>query len=327
MAALRRGRRTLVVLLVVGGALWLGALWLLRDPTPRFLERRSELARWSESAPEIVEGHALRTVHLVASSGLEVDMLVKQPAPQDDATAPVRRPLLLLLGGHQTGREAARLIPDTRGTVVVALSYPFHGDHHMKGPRVVLAAPAIRGAILDTPPALMLALDYLLRQPEVDPARVELVGVSLGAPFACIAGALDARVGRVWAIHGSAGSYVPLEHNMRRTIPIAPVRVAAARLADVIIAGPRLAPEHWVARIAPRPFVMVNARDDVQMPREEVERLYASARQPKELIWVPGGHVRARPEVVRPLIDLVLSRVLGDGAARPTRLAAPSTPS
>jgi hypothetical protein len=55
---------------------------------------------------------------------------------------------------------------------------------------------------------------------------------------------------------------------------------------------------------------MLNARDDEQMPRVLVDRLYASAREPKAMIWMPGGHVRSRPEVVRPLIDTVLARVL-----------------
>lgn len=287
---------------------------LLGDPTPRFAERRSDLVQWTEGAPERVGGHDVHTVRLVASSGLEVELLVKRPAA-DDATAaaaPVRRPVIVIAGGHRTGREAARLIPDTRGTVVAALSYPLRGARPRTGVEVVRAVPAIRDAILDTPPAMMLALDYLLRQPYADASRAELVGVSLGAPFAVIAGSLDPRFRRVWAIHGSGGSYVPLEHNMRRKIPLTPLRVAAARLADVIIGGPRLAPEQWAPRIAPRPFVMVNALDDVQMPRAEVDRLYASARTPKEIIWVPGGHVRSRPEVVHPLIELVLSRVLAD---------------
>jgi hypothetical protein len=45
------------------------------------------------------------------------------------------------------------------------------------------------------------------------------------------------------------------------------------------------------------------------MPRPLVDRLYDSAREPKSMIWMPGGHVRPRPEVVRPLVDTVLARV------------------
>jgi len=265
-----------------------------------------------EDPAEVVEGHSVRSVRLRAASGLEVDLLLKRPLA-DSVLPAVKRPLAILLGGHNTGREAVKLIPDTRGTIVAALAYPYQGEHRVKGLAVLRYVPAIRNAVLDTPPAVLLALDYLLAQPGVDRARVEGVGVSLGAPFMIIAGALDRRITRVWAVHGSAGSYGPLELNMRRAIPFAPARAAVAGLAALLISGPRLDPERWAPHVSPRPFVMINARDDERMPRELVDRLYARARDPKAIIWVPGRHVRARAEIVRPLVDTVLTRVLGSG--------------
>ena len=295
-----------------GGALLVAAA--LRDPTPRFLARRSHLVSATEGPAVAVDGHWVQPVRVAAASGLVVDLLLKRPVETDGgARAPTtgaRRPLIVLLGGHNTGRDAVRLIPATRGAVIASLSYPYRGEHRVKGLQVVRHVPAIRDAVLDTPPAIMLALDYLLDRRDVDPRRVEGVGVSLGAPFMVIAGALDPRLTRVWAIHGSAGSYGPLEANLRRSLPSAPARATVAGLASLLISGPRLAPERWAGRIAPRPFVMLNARDDEQMPRVLVDRLYASAREPKAMIWMPGGHVRSRPEVVRPLIDTVLARVL-----------------
>jgi fermentation-respiration switch protein FrsA (DUF1100 family) len=308
-ARLRRALRALallvVVLLVVPGALLV--LSAHRDPTPYFLERRSRLAAVHEGPEETVEGHRVRAVRLTAESGLQVELLLKRPV--DPAAA--RRPLAVLLGGHNTGREAVRLVPDTRGAVVAALAYPYRGEHRLKGLAVVRHVPAIRRAILDTPPAVMLALDYLAALPDVDPQRIEAVGVSLGAPFVVIAGALDPRIRRVWAVHGSAGAYEPLEHNLRRRVPQAAPRAAVAGLASLLVKGPRMAPERWAPRIAPRPFVMVNALHDQQVPRPLVQRLYESAGEPKSLVWLPGGHVRARPEVVRPLVDTVLGRMLG----------------
>lgn len=284
-------------------------LWsALRDPLPRILERRSALAAVREDAGEVLDGHLVQSVRVTAASGLAVDILVKRPLA-DTGGAVARRPLVLLLGGHKTGRDAVGLIPETQGAVVAAMSYPYQGPHRVKGLAVIRHVPAIRRAIFDTPPAVLVALDYLLARPDVDPARVEGVGVSLGAPFMVIAGALDPRIGRVWSIHGAAGTYGLLEANLRRAIPAAPPRAAVAGLASLLVAGPRMAPERWAPRIAPRPFVMVNATHDVQMPRPLVERLYASAVEPKSLIWIPGGHVRSRPEVVRPLIDTVLGRM------------------
>jgi hypothetical protein len=113
----------------------------------------------------------------------------------------------------------------------------------------------------------------------------------------------------VWALHGSGGSYVPLEANMKRNIPFAPLRAAAAGRANVIISGPQLDPVHWVPRIAPRPFVMVNARDDERLPRLGVEALYASAREPKEVVWMSGGHVHGDKETIQRLVAIVLRRM------------------
>jgi fermentation-respiration switch protein FrsA (DUF1100 family) len=84
----------------------------------------------------------------------------------------------------------------------------------------------------------------------------------------------------------------------------------AGALADVIISGPYLTPERWAARIAPRPFTMINATNDERLPRAAVEALYDAAQQPKTLLWMPGQHVQPnRPEVVRALVTTVLQRM------------------
>jgi fermentation-respiration switch protein FrsA (DUF1100 family) len=65
-----------------------------------------------------------------------------------------------------------------------------------------------------------------------------------------------------------------------------------------------------VARIAPRPIIMVNGVDDPQMPRGAVESLYDAAREPKTLIWLRTGHLMPDDSVlVRALVDTVLVRL------------------
>ena len=311
-APVRRRARRRYALLATIVVCALAAVGLTRDPTPYFLERRSHLVSWTETPAELVDGHWVHTARLVAASGLAVELAVKRPAALAPGE-PKQRQSVIVLGGHRTGRDAIKLIPDTRGTVVVALAYPYAGEHRLKGVVPVLRhVPMIRRAIRDTPPALMVAMDYLSRQPYVDPRRVEAAGVSLGVPFVCIAGALDQRFSRIWAIHGSGESFTPLEHNMRRTIPFAPLRVPAAALATLLIGGSQLAPERWVERIAPRHFVMINAVDDEKLPRRSVDVLYERAREPKEITWIPGTHVRAREEQVRGLVNMVLDRMLAD---------------
>ena len=134
-----RARSALAGIAALAALLALATLYFLRDPTPRILERRSRLVAWQASRAESIDGHWVQTVHLAAASGLEVDLTVKRPGSDSAALdagshsgtawpaspAAVRRPLVVLLGGHRTGKDAVELIPDTHGTVVVALAYPF----------------------------------------------------------------------------------------------------------------------------------------------------------------------------------------------------------
>ncbi|MGK2935474.1 MAG: hypothetical protein ACSLFE_09575 [Gemmatimonadaceae bacterium] len=285
-----------------------GVAWLLRDPEPTILDRRGSLIAAHDETLELADSHYVQVVRLRSTSGLTVSMTTKRHVADSGA----RLPIALLLGGRNTGQDAVRLLENTRGVMAVALSYPYAGDPKPKGAGVIRAIPQIRQAFFDTPAAVMLALDDLLTRPDVDSSQVEAIGVSLGVPFVVIASALDARVTRVWALHGSGGTFTPLEHSLREIIPLAPARFLAAAIGTLAMSGSRITPERWIARISPRPFIMINAADDERLPKEAVLSLYRSAKEPKELIWLPGAHVTSDTEVLRPLVDMVMSRIAGD---------------
>lgn len=273
------------------------------DPVPEFAARRGTVASVTHDSATIEDGHRIESVTVQSTSGVTVPMLVKRPVTDSAA------PLVLILGGHATGRDAARLIPDTRGRVVVALSYPYTGPHRMKGLEVVKWAPDIRQALHDTPPAIQLALDWLLQQPWVNTREVHGVGASLGTPFMTVAAAIDPRITHLWSVHGAGRSRDLLAHNAKESMPAIFAPLAGA-LADVIVGGPYLTPEKWVQRVAPRPFTMLNATEDERLPRPAIDALYAAASEPKAIVWFPGKHVqRNRPEIVRALVTTVLERM------------------
>jgi hypothetical protein len=312
------GRRKKVVLVLAAFTLLVvaGTANLLRDPLPHMLERRSALASAVEGEPIIDKDHIFTPVRVTATSGLAVDLMVRRAIADSGG----RLPMAVILGGHYTGRKAADLLGETPGVLIATLSYPYTGDLRPNAFTFLRDIPKIRGAFLDTPPAIMLAMDYLTKRPEVDPKRIEGIGVSLGVPFISIAGALDTRFARVWALHGSGGSYMPLEANMKRTIGFAPLRAVAAAIATVIINGPKLDPVRWVPQIAPRPFIMVNASGDERLPRPGVDALFDSARDPKELMWMDGKHIHSDKETIQKLVAIVMSRVR---ASEPTPLPSP----
>ncbi len=310
----RRRRYLLVGVAVALGCGAAATAWLLRDPEPVFDRRLGPLVA-VDTLGSIVDGAVRETrVLLTASTGLRVELAVRIAA-EAFAVEGEQRPLFLILGGHRRGAGAGALLDGTHGAVVASLAYPFEGDHDAKGLAVVAQVPAIRRAFYDTPPAVSLALDYLLADATIDRARVELVGASFGAPFATIAAARDRRVSRLWLAHGGGRPLLMIERGLERDLPFAPLRWPVAVIANVLASGPRFAPERFVGRVAPRPVVMLNATDDERIPRGSVDALWEAVGQPREQVWLPGLHMQgSRPEVLRALVDSVMVR-----AATPSR--------
>ena len=288
----------------------MAGVWLLSHLVPRrqhFTERRGAAVNAVVALPVTdARGFVSHAVSLTSTTGLAVDFRVLRPGA---VTGPL--PLVVLLGGHRTGRDAIDVLGDPGPIVVAALDYPYHGPERLRGVgQSVAAIPEIQRALLDTPVAVSVALDWLLRQPWVNPSQVELMGVSLGVPFAAVAGAIDRRFRRVWLVHGAASNRAWIANRLESRISNSVVRHSAAGLVHLLAHGASFKTDYWVARVAPRPVVIVGAKGDEQMSATEVERLFAAARLPKELLWSEGGHVRTdRHDIIRQLLRMVRERI------------------
>lgn len=280
---------------------------VLRDPTAGYAHRQ-RLARVEPQRRVRHGSGAVTELRLVTDSGLAVELAVRTP---DGPVEP--RPTVLLLGGRQTGRDAARLGGDVESVVVAALSYPGTGD---PGVPALFRLQEMQRALLDTVPAILLATDYLLAQPYVDARRFELIGVSLGAFLVSPAAVLEPRIRRLWLVHGAGRPATVIEFTLRDEVRLAPLRRMLASFLNVIAGGDHLAAERWVGRMSPRPVVAINARNDERLPRVSVQALHAALRTPSHVIWMDGPHVRPdRPEVIDTLRTLLLGCVLDDGAS------------
>lgn len=303
----------LAVLAVAFAAL---AFWIAdmrSEQRERLVARHGTIAEVSRAAKRMTaEGYLDETLTLTADTGLSVDVRVRRPAAETGR----RLPVLLVLGGHRTGRDAVELAGAPDGLVYAAIDYPYEGSHRLRGGwQILRAIPGIQRAFLDTPPALSLALDWLLAQPWADPARTELVGVSLGVPFVAAAGALDERFRRVWLIHGAGNNHAWLEHNLREDFPVDWQRAVMTEVFYTLIYAETFRTARWVQAIPPRPAVIIAAREDERLPPAALEPLPAvAAREPAvDLLWTDGLHIDPdRPEVIRQLLDLVLVRVRRD---------------
>ncbi len=308
-------RRTLLIALalivVIAFVYWLELAIPKRD---YFIERRGTLVEVDVSEVSS-NGIVQKLVRLESSTGLVVRMRVVRPE-----TAPGQMlPVIIVMGGEGTGKDAVDLVGAPQGIAYLALDYPYEGDQELDAFWESLAAiPGIQQAFLDSPPAMMLALDWALQQAWVDPDKVELVGASLGVPFTAVAGALDERFTRVWLLHGGAENVPWVMHVGRRYVENEFLRGLLARGALLLVYGNSFEALDWIPEIDPRPLVIVAARDDDFVPPEAQQPFVeaAEASEHIEIVWTEGRHIRpTRREELQQLLDVVLSRIDYGGPA------------
>ena len=288
-------------------ALTIGSLLtpVWNDPTSHFIERKGRLAAVEFQGATRLDAGTIHEARLRSDSGLSVDVAVRVPDGPD-----LPRPTVLILGGRGTGRDAVRLVGAVDGVTVAAISYPREARMDLHGLRAVLNIAHYQRGVLDTVPSLLLAADFLVVQPYVDPARLELMGVSLGAFFTAPAGALDARFRRIWLVHGAGNPRAVIDYALRNALSSDSLRRGVASGLNVLAGGDYLAAERWVGRIAPRPVIVINARDDERLPRDAVETLHSALGAGHEIVWTSGQHVEpGRADVLEQLRREVLSRV------------------
>ncbi len=269
-----------------------------------FLERAGEIVGDAVVATEAGDDIIDETIALASTSGLTAELRVRRPASRE----PV--PVLLVLGGYDTGKDAVELAGRRDGVAFAALDYPYEGEESLAGfYRTARAIPDVQQAFLDSPAVLLLALDWLEAKPWVE--RVELVGASLGVPFTAVAGALDDRFSRVWLLHGAADNFAWAASGGRRELESELLGGLAARTVLFLCYGNSFDTVEWVRRTAPRDVVIVMARNDDFVPPEAQQGFVEiDDEMHVEIIWTEGRHIMpGRPDELGQLLNVVLERV------------------
>ena len=277
----------------------------LSDPSDAFYQRKG-LLQSVDIEREWQQGNAIFShITLHSSSGLKVKMTTRFP---QQGTAQ-DHPLVLILGGERTGRDAVHHVSPQLPIVLAAISYPGRDEWLVEGVKRY-DVRQYQQTERDTTPAVLLALDYLLGHSSVDKQQVELVGVSLGAFFVSMPAALDKRISRTWLVHGAGEPEKVIAYKLQDRIKNAVLRSFVAWASARLLAVESYRPENWLWRISPRKLVFINARDDEQLPLTSVQALHRSASQPYEVIWTEGRHIdTGRAEVVKNLVGIIMDRV------------------
>ena len=168
---------------------------------------------------------------------------------------------------------------------------------------------------------LEAAIDFLCRLDEVDKSRLCLCGSSGGAAVSVYVTANDQRISSVATLACPADFIF---------LPAKPARQRAASLTDHFRSigvlrdadfppSPEewlegfnsVAPIRWIHRISPRPVLLIHGEEDEVVPVRQAYRLCERAREPKEMVIIPGaGHrLRLEEKAIAAALDWLKTRV------------------
>lgn len=264
-----------------------GDQWLSRPVDDRTFKTYLEFFTYDSRSPldmraskvEDEEGVLRERLSFQSTPGVRVPAVLWQPAGPQAGKRPA---VILLHGGGAPGKDAPGVVRlagllARAGWTVLALDMPYFGERatdlltsfseQEKHDRLYNQPSVYVAWVTQVAKDVSRAFDLLVAQRDVDPARVALIGNSRGAIVASIVGAIDRRLAAVVLLF--AGHFDALESNHL----------------------PAACPANYIARIAPRPLLMINGTQDSDMIKDRaVEPLYRVAKQPKQIIWTDGGH-------------------------------------
>jgi fermentation-respiration switch protein FrsA (DUF1100 family) len=233
------------------------------------------------------------TVMLALDDGREVPATIRVPLGQ---AGPL--PALMLFGGFQNAATVLERVRTDRPLVWATFNYPFEPPRKFRFPGSLKHAPEARAAIHGSFDGVVKLHQALRRRPDVDPARISVVGASAGAPFATI-GAARSPIPGVILVQGF-GDITPVFQNLLarkyRKRWGEWVRWPALWLAKWMtwyLEIPDIAAHARQLR-AGQKVLMFTATDDDFIPKASTERLWdalqASAAQ-RERVDLEGLHL------------------------------------
>ena len=288
----------IVVLSISLSLVWLR--WESSRPRDDWWTERHGLIETVATDGAVTEfGQLLESVWLTSDSGLQVFFRIVRNADSD-----TRQPVLVILGGHRTGSDAVDLFGDVGQRIVVGVDYPYDGPDKVKGVLpVARTIPTARQAFLDTVPAVSLIVDWLVEQPWVDADRIFLIGASLGVPFAATAAGRDHRIAGLILVHGAADNRLWLQTQVERRIDTEFLHYPLATVLHWLAYGPVLDTREHIARVSPRPVLIIGAREDERTPAGQTELLFEAAGEPRRLRFTDGQHIQPnRPGIIAELL-------------------------
>jgi uncharacterized protein len=305
------GRGVLLAALVVALAGMLGACGGQSRPRQRdpFAYDRARPLRPVAGDLKRRNGVSVERVTYTAADGEHVPALLALPRGEHP------KGCLIYQGGAGTKKEQATPVwpfAATLGLATFTIDTRYTGDRATKRDplRRVLQDPDRVAAMLrETVIDLRRGIDYLEARPECR-RNIGYLGISEGGLIGAMLAGDDHRIHA--AVLASVGA--TFREGMLYSGDLLLPGISA-RPQEMELAIRKLRPfdaARWVAKISPRPVMLVNGRRDPRVPVVDALNLAAAAREPKSVVFHHGGHAPFAPPYGAHVADRVSAFLLTD---------------
>jgi fermentation-respiration switch protein FrsA (DUF1100 family) len=249
---------------------WIGSHWAMH-PLPRPVNYSLADFGWADEAEEVT----FPSLDGTPLSGWFI------PSPNAQG-----RTVILLHGYGNTRLEMLPHADYLSRTGLNVLLFDFRGRGASGGKRVT--------AGLREPLDVRGAVSYLLTREDVDPGRIAVQGVSMGAAAGIMATAEDTRIATIVAESAFTDLRATIDRSFEQFVYLPRIfKPATVRITELRLGGriDDIRPVEAITRIGQRPVFIIDSLADQLIPSGSGLRLHELAEGPKVLWLIDGsGH-------------------------------------
>ena len=217
---------------------------------------------------------------------------------------------LHILDGNEPLTDLVCSVLARRGIPAISFKLPYYGSRGMpgKGPNALAENPKMfLGAIAQAGEDVRRTVDLLASRKEINPERIGISGISLGAIVAASSAGAEPRLHRA-ALMLAGGDLARIIHHSRETRTLSRMinQLPPDERREVEEAIALADPLHSAAELRDRArdgrVLMLNASEDEVIPRQCTEKLANVLGIADRVVWFEGlGHYTAMAELPRAL--------------------------
>lgn len=219
--------------------------------------------------------------------------------PADPAKRLPAAVVLDILDGRGTVSRGEAVWLASHGVAALAMVQPYYGPRRPAEGKVRMLSPDVAASVANVRQAVLdgrRAVAWLATRPEVDPARLGVVGTSLGSFVGGLLAAAEPRVSAACLLLGGGGLVDAFSRHPLAAPVVGTLQLVGITLDDLRRQIAPVDPVTYADQLkAKRLFLVAASRDDV-VPPEAMRTLWRATGQPP-ILWLDSTHVGAAAHI------------------------------